>query len=124
MVNKTELAIQRAVIGWTKDNCPESIITAIQNEKHHFDKEMLGCKGITDLILFHRKDDIMYVLFLELKTNGKGLTRRGTLLPSQLTFNRVFDTCFASTNAKRALCYGFDEAINTIKGWLNNGNKI
>lgn len=118
-MNQVEKSVQRAVIRWTKDNCPESIITAIQNEKHHFDKEMLGCKGITDLILFRRKDDVLYTLFLELKTNGKGLTRRGTLQPSQITFNRVFDTCFVATNAKRVLCYGFEEAITAIKDWYN-----
>ncbi len=118
-MNKTELAIQKAVIEFVHLQYKDVIITGTNNEANRHDTRAIGCKGITDLILFRRKDDVLYTLFLELKTNGKGLTRRGTLQPSQITFNRVFDTCFVATNAKRTLCYGFDEAITAIKDWYN-----
>ena len=72
MVKKAniEAAISNAVLDWVNTNYPEVIITTTQNESNFGNRKQVGSLGITDLILFTRKDTVLCVLFLELKTAG------------------------------------------------------
>ena len=88
------------------------MITATANEKNYKETRQIGSLGITDLLLFHPKGD---VLFLELKKI------KGTLLQSQKDWNANFDARFAPTkNYTRAVAYGYNEALKIISDWIAN----
>lgn len=110
-----ERAIQKAVIYWVKKNHPSLIITGTDNENNYKDVGSIGSLGITDLLLFHPKGQI---LFCELKT------KTGKLKPSQITFNEFFDTYFAPTqNYTRAVAQGYNAALEIISNWIKEVEK-
>jgi len=121
MVKKAniEAAISNAVLDWVNTNYPEVIITTTQNESNFGNRKQVGSLGITDLILFTRKDTVLCVLFLELKTAGLGKTKRGKLGKNQIEWNSKFDTDFTASNATRGVAYGYEEAITKIREWYN-----
>ena len=108
-MKRIESAIQAAVIRWVKETYPEVIITATANERSYKETSQIGSLGITDLILFH---PVQGVLFLELKTT------KGKLQPSQIEWNITFDSINFNYPCKRDVAYGYNEAINIISAWM------
>lgn len=113
-MNKIEEAISNALIHWVHDTYPDTIITTTANEKSYRQSKHIGSVGITDILIFDTRSDVMYVLFLELKK------KNGKLLPSQITWNSVFDAKHVASNNMRAVAYGFDEAKRIIAEWLHS----
>ena len=108
MAAKIEDAIMRAVIRHVKETYGNKIIIhATRNESLRYDTDMMGEKGITDLLIF--KPD--KILFLELKR------KNGKLSKDQKIFNAKFDDCFASNILSRAVGYGYEESIKIINDW-------
>ncbi len=106
-MNRIEDAIQAAVIDWVHKTHTNIMITTTGNEK--FYKGIIASLGIPDLILFDWQTG--RVLFLELKK------KRGKLLPSQKTWNQVFDASNV-LGWSRDVAYGYEEALRIISGFI------
>jgi len=113
-MKKIEKAIQAALLSWLKENYPTILVTATLNEASYKEVRQIGSTGISDLILFAVKNDIMYILFLELKK------KKGKLKPSQILWNVDFDARFKCSNNMRDVAYGFAEAKYIIEKWIAN----
>lgn len=111
MVRKIEAAIQAALIYWVKETYPQIMITTTANERSYREINQIGSIGITDLLLFDRRNEIVHCLCLELKKI------KGKLLPSQIIWNQSFDKDWKCINFTRAVAHGFNEAKEIISGW-------
>lgn len=70
--------------------------------------------GEPDLRISATVRSTYHILFLELKT------KNGELKQSQIEWNAEFDENFAAFNCKRDVAYGYIDAQNKIKDWLNH----
>lgn len=113
-----ERAIQRETVKWAKMEYPEiERIAASQNEDSYRNVEQGMDVGETDLRLYIVRRNIEHVLYLELKTiNGK-------LSKSQIEWNKRFDTKYVM-NRKRDVAYGFLQAKEKIKNWVDGINSL
>lgn len=84
------------------------------NEFARHNADMGMDKGSPDLRLESIHDNITYILYLELKT------KKGKLSKDQIKWNENFDKNRASSNCKRAVAFGFDDAKKIITDWQNN----
>lgn len=110
-----EQTIQIELIKWVRKEYPnieiyynknegeKNIITAITDKK-------MGLKaGRTDLDLYLDKDNITYILHLELKKKD------GTLNDAQKLWHKNFKE---TRNRKAKVAYGFIEAQNVARDWV------
>ena len=88
-------------------------VSSSQNENSRYHSNMGMDVGQPDLVFMVRSDDVLHILFLELKT------KKGKLRESQKLWNDDFDKNFLSKNATRDVAYGFSEAQEKIKGFLS-----
>lgn len=110
---RVELAIHRAVCQWLRDIYPHIKFQSTFNELNRHQIELCDL-GITDLILFDRRDDgNLHVFFLELKPSD------GDLIPSQITWAADYHDRFASHNTHYAVARGFLSAQEAIISWVN-----
>lgn len=112
-----ESAIQRALVSYLKTissrSSPIKVIATLNEDSRH--KLDMGVDvGCADLILCRRIENILLMLFLELKR------KTGTLQKSQLDWGVDFDENFAAINATRAIAYGYDQAIQLIDTWIKS----
>lgn len=107
-----ELAIQKELIRWLKREHPDLDYASNNNEdaRHHVDKGV--DVGSTDLIFYKRNQDILYILFLELKTTT------GKLSPDQKKWKEKYDNKLLSKNTNYDVAYGFLKAKEIIDNWL------
>lgn len=113
-MKKVERAIQNALLHWLKTDHPEVMATATDNENNYKDTSAIGCKGITDLLLFRKRNNLLDIFFLELKTKQKG----SRLNDNQIAWNIDFDENYAAENAHRDVAIGFADAKEKILNWL------
>jgi len=108
-----ESAIQRALIYWMGTKSFSSKIKIVSNNNEHARHFVnMGVDiGSPDLLLYTRKNELVYLLFLELKK------KTGKLSPAQIEWNSDFDENYKSDNCKRAVAYGYNEAIKIIEEW-------
>jgi len=62
-MTKVEAAIQRALVDWFKKTYPEFMLMGTLNENSRYNIEMGVVVGLTDLLIFARKDDILHVFY-------------------------------------------------------------
>ncbi len=103
-------------------------IATSQNENSRHAVDLGMDVGETDIRLSARRNYILYMLFLELKTKGKrlknGQLAKGALKESQIEWNENFDANFKSKNACRDIACGFLEAKQKILQWLDFLNTL
>lgn len=110
---RIEDAIQRALVKWIREECPSIHIIATRNEDSRKFVGMGVDVGVTDLILMKKRDDILQVLFLEMKT------KRGKLSESQKEWKTgKYDLLLNSNNTQYDVAYGFENAKEKILDWL------
>ena len=99
MVSRVEASIQRALVDWFYKTYSDYALQATLNENSRHSIEMGIMVGITDLLIFARKDEILHVLFLELKTKH----RNSILRPSQEEWHKkIYLPKLQSKNTKYA----------------------
>ena len=92
---------------------PNTVKIASNNNEHARHAVSMGVDvGSPDLLLYTRKYDVTYFLFLELKK------KKGKLSESQKEWNEIFDKSYKSKNCIRDVAYGFEQARNIISTWL------
>lgn len=115
MVSRIEAAIQRAVVDWFYKTYPDYNLQATLNENSRYSVEMGLMVGITDLLIFVRKDEILHVFFLELKTQS----RNSVLRPSQEKWHKdIYLPELQSKNTHYAVAKGLSEAKKEIVEWV------
>jgi hypothetical protein len=110
MTKKVEASIQRALVEWISRNYPHVMVQATLNENSRHAIDMGCCVGIPDLLLFWRKNDIMHVIFLELKTKQKNSKMRDT----QVEWYRNEYKKLEGANTHYAVARGFSEAKKEV----------
>lgn len=110
MAKKVEAAIQRALIDWIGNNYRHVMVQATLNENSRNYMNM-GCTvGIPDLLIFWRKNGVMQVMFLELKT------KKGKLSKSQINWKDAwYDSLLKEKNTHYAVAYGFGQAKDILE---------
>lgn len=117
MTSRIEAAIQRAVVDWFYKTYPDLNLQATLNENSRHSVEMGLMVGITDLLIFARKDGILHVFFLELKTQS----RNSVLRPSQEKWHKdIYLPKLQSSNTHYAVAKGLSEAKKEIVEWVKN----
>lgn len=81
-----------------------------EHARNHGDTGM--DKGSPDLRFERKINGTTQILYLELKT------KKGKLSKPQIAWNKDFNENFASSNCKRAVAYGYSEAIKIIDNWV------
>ena len=115
MTSRIEAAIQRAVVDWFYKTYPDYNLQATLNENSRHSVEMGLMVGITDLLIFVRKDGILHVFFLELKTQS----RNSILLPSQEKWHKkIYLPELQAKNTHYAVAKGLSEAKKEIVEWV------
>lgn len=111
---RVEDSIQRHLVAWMKEEYPNVKVIATLNEDSRTRVDM-GCDiGITDLILMRRDGEMLAVFFLELKT------KTGRLSESQKDWAADYADAFASVNTHYDVAYGFSDAKEKVKSWLDS----
>jgi hypothetical protein len=119
MVSRIESAIQRAVVDWFYKTYPDYNLQATLNENSRHSVEMGLMVGITDLLIFARKDAILHVFFLELKTQS----RNSILRPSQEKWHKdIYLPKLQASNTHYAVAKGLSEAKKEIAEWVKTLN--
>lgn len=115
-MTKVEAAIQRAIVDWFKKTYPEFMLMGTLNENSRHNIEMGVVVGLTDLLIFARKDDILHVFFHELKTKNKNSKLRDT----QIKWHKDFYlTKLQASNTCYAVSKGLSEAKKQITNWID-----
>lgn len=115
MVSRIEAAIQRAVVDWFYKTYPDYNLQATLNENSRHSVEMGLMVGIADLLIFVRKDEILHVFFLELKTQS----RNSILRPSQEKWHKnIYLPKLQANNTHYAVAKGLSEAKKEIAEWV------
>ena len=116
-MTRVEAAIQRALVDWFNKTYKDYMLTATLNENSRHNIEMGVVVGITDLLIFARKNDILHVFFHELKTKSKKSILRNT----QIEWYRDFYlTKLQASNTHYAVSKGLLEAKKEIAKWVNS----
>lgn len=119
MVSRIEAAIQRALVDWFYKTYLDYSLQATLNENSRHSVEMGLMVGITDLLIFVRKDGILHVFFLELKTQS----RNSVLRPSQEKWHKdIYLPKLQSKNTHYAVAKGLSEAKKEIVEWVKTLN--
>ena len=119
MTSRIEAAIQRAVVDWFYKTYPDYNLQATLNENSRHSVEMGLMVGITDLLIFVRKDGILHVFFLELKTQS----RNSILRPSQKKWHKkIYLPELQAKNTHYAVAKGLSEAKKEIVEWVKTLN--
>lgn len=111
-MKRIEDAIQIAIVDWIKKTYPVLRVHATLNENSYTKTAMGSDIGIPDILIFHRRDRILHMLFLELKTT------KGKLQPSQIEWAECYEQTLASKNTRYAVAKGFEAAKNVIADWM------
>ena len=114
MRKNVEASIQRAFVLYLKKEFPDIKISASQNENSRHAVDLGMDVGEPDIRLCKRIGDITYFLYLELKTS------KGTLRDSQIKWNADFDANWECKNFTRDVAYGFADARDAVKCWLDH----
>ena len=113
-MKKVESAIQRALVDWFGKTYKDYMLQATLNENSRHNIEMGVVVGITDLLIFARKDDILHVFFHELKTKHK----MSKLSDSQVDWYKDFYIAkLKAKNTHYAISKGLSEAKQAIIDW-------
>jgi len=113
MTSRIEAAIQRALVDWFNKTYCEAMLQATLNENSRHATDMGIVVGITDLIIFARKDGILHVFFHELKT------KKGKLSDSQVDwFRDYYSKKLISSNTHYEVSYGLSQAKKEIAEWM------
>jgi hypothetical protein len=115
MVSRVEASIQRALVDWFYKTYSDYALQATLNENSRHSIEMGIMVGITDLLIFARKNEILHVLFLELKTK----CRNSILRPSQEEWHKkIYLPKLQANNTHYAVAKGLSEAKKEIVEWV------
>jgi len=114
-IKRAEAAIQRAVVSWVPATWPERRVKVVanlnENSRHQMD---MGVDvGRVDLELEERRDGVLHILYLELKT------RDGALHGSQIAWATEYHEHYAASNTHYDVAYGFTDAKEKITKWMN-----
>lgn len=114
MKKNVEAAIQRALVDWFNKTYKDYMLQATLNENSRHNIEMGVVVGITDLLIFARKDDILHVFFHELKTKHK----MSKLSDSQVDWYKDhYLAKLKASNTHYAVSKGLSEAKSEITKW-------
>lgn len=113
MVKRIEASIQRALVDWIKNNHSEIMMQATLNENSRHAMDMGCTAGIPDLLLFRRAEDVLHVMFLELKTTQGKLSK-----PQTEWVRDDYDVRLKSSNTHYAVAYGFSDAKKEVMRWV------
>lgn len=109
---RVEAAIQRELVRWIRKEYPHLMVQATLNELARKHVDMGIDVGITDLLIFDRRDAVLHVFFLELKT------LKGKLQNSQKEWLDKYLHKYESSNTQYAVAYGLNEAKALINIWI------
>lgn len=113
-MTRVESAIQRALVDWFCKTYKDYMLTATLNENSRHNIEMGVVVGITDLLIFARKDDILHVFFHELKTKSNA----SKLRPTQIEWHKkIYLPKLKASNTHYAVSKGLSEAKKEITEW-------
>lgn len=116
-MTRIEAAVQRALVDWFNKTYKTHMLQATLNENSRHNIEMGVVVGITDLIIFARKDDVLHVFFHELKTKQKN----SNLKESQIKWYKDFYLGrLKASNTHYAVSRGLSEAKKEIVDWINS----
>ena len=116
-MTRVEAAIQRALVDWFCKTYKDYMLTATLNENSRHNIEMGVVVGITDLLIFARKDDILHVFFHELKTKNKN----SRISPSQVDWHKkIYIPKLQASNTHYAVSKGLSEAKKEITEWTTS----
>jgi hypothetical protein len=119
MTSRIEASIQRALVDWFYKTYADYNLQATLNENSRHSVEMGLMVGITDLLIFARKDAILHVFFLELKTQS----RNSILRPSQEKWHKdIYLPKLQASNTHYAVAKGLSEAKKEIAEWVKTLN--
>jgi hypothetical protein len=116
MTSRVESAIQRALVDWLVKKYPQLVTQATLNENSRHNIDMGLSVGITDLLIFLRKDDICHIFFHELKTKAKA----SRLRDSQVEWYRdIYVPKLQASNTHYAVSKGFTEAKLAVDSFFS-----
>jgi hypothetical protein len=116
-MTRVEAAIQRALVDWFCKTYKDYMLTATLNENSRHNVEMGVVVGITDLLIFARKNDILHVFFHELKTKNKN----SKISPSQVDWHKnIYIPKLQASNTHYAVSKGLSEAKKAIIEWTTS----
>lgn len=114
-MTRVEAAIQRALVDWFLKTYKDYLLTATLNENSRHALEMGVSVGITDLVIYLKKVDILYVFFHELKTKSN----KSILRDSQIKwYNETYVPKLQAANTHYAVSKGLSEAKKEITDWI------
>lgn len=115
-MTRVEAAIQRALVDWFYKTYKQYMLVATLNENSRYSIGMGVVVGITDLLIFARKDGITHIFFHELKTKDKN----SRVIPSQTKWYReTYEPFIKAKNTHYAVSKGLSEAKKSIIDWIN-----
>ena len=116
MTSRIEASIQRALVDWLGKKYPQLVTQATLNENSRHNVEMGLSVGITDLLIFLRKDNVCHIFFHELKTKNRDSKRS----PAQTKwYNETYIPKLQASNTHYAVSKGFTEAKKAIDSFFN-----
>jgi len=111
---RVEASIQRELVRWFNATYKDYMLQATLNENSRHNVEMGVVVGITDLLIFARKDDILHVFFHEIKTKN----RKSKLNPAQIKWHdEIYEKKIKANNTHYAASKGLIEAKKAIIEW-------
>lgn len=117
MTSRIEQAIQRAIVDWFEKAYPEFMLMGTLNENSRHNIEMGVIVGITDLLIFARKNDILHIFFHELKTKRKDSVLRDTQVK---WYKEIYLAKLQASNTHYAFSKGLSEAKKEITEWISS----
>jgi len=116
-MTRVESAIQRALVDWFGKTYKNCMMQATLNENSRHNIEMGVVVGITDLLIFARKDDILHVFFHELKTKSNASKLRQTQIDWH---KKIYIPKLQAANTHYVVSKGLSEAKQAIIDWINS----
>jgi hypothetical protein len=121
MTSRIEDAIQRALVDYIKKQHKQMLAQATLNENSRHKVEMGLSVGITDLLIFLRKDNICHIFFHELKTKAKNSKLRDSqvnwykneYVPKLQASNTYYAVSKGLSEAKKEVDYFFSTVYST-----------
>lgn len=116
MTSRIEASIQRALVDWIIKKYPQMVTQATLNENSRHNIDMGISVGITDLVIYLKKDDICHIFFHELKTRQKKSQRS----PAQVEwYNKIYVKKLQASNTYYAVSKGFTEAKKAVDDFFS-----